>query len=419
MAQTYTYEDFEKALRASGLADQFSEDDLTLARTDPSAGMSILNYKTDWNNATTDELRALANAGANEVRANYYKNNSQNAGASTPGSFSYDAAVPKYKNTYGAELDDLTKEIMNQKEFSYNHATDPLYSSYKKTYTREGQRATEDVLGDAAAMTGGIPSSYAVSAAAQAGNQYAAALADKVPELYDMAYQKYLNEYKQKLDRYEMLKAKDDTEYARYLEEVAKYQTDKNFDYAKWLDELEAKNAEEEAMYNRAYDAAAVGDFSQLEALGIKPDYEYLASLNEKKSDETAAGDVGATGGIDAETLAVLKGYFPDGQVYSDEDWDYLVKTFGEDVIANAGFKKADTSKDMKQLAGISQTEGTMITNDVYDLLQLMEAGDADIKTTEDIKNVIYTIYPKYKGNVLFEDYLDRTIAGSRNAVKK
>jgi hypothetical protein len=65
MAKTYTYEDFEKALAASGLGGQFSEADLRLARQNPDAGMSILTYKQDYNNATTDEARALANAGAN------------------------------------------------------------------------------------------------------------------------------------------------------------------------------------------------------------------------------------------------------------------------------------------------------------------------------------------------------------------
>ena len=71
----------------------------------------------------------------------------------------------------------------------------PLYSQYRKAYIREGDRAAEDALGAAAAASGGLPSSYAQTAASQAGNYYAAQLTDKIPELQQLAYQKYLNDY--------------------------------------------------------------------------------------------------------------------------------------------------------------------------------------------------------------------------------
>ena len=71
MAKTYTYDDFKKALAASGLSGQFSDADLRLAEQNPDAGMSILTYKQDYKNATTDEARALANAGANAVRESF------------------------------------------------------------------------------------------------------------------------------------------------------------------------------------------------------------------------------------------------------------------------------------------------------------------------------------------------------------
>ena len=77
----------------------------------------------------------------------------------------------------------------------YDPATDPLYQNYRKQYTREGQRATADALGAAASASGGIPSSYANAAANQASNYYAAQLTDKIPDLYQLAYNQYLNDY--------------------------------------------------------------------------------------------------------------------------------------------------------------------------------------------------------------------------------
>ena len=428
MAKMYTYDDFKKALAQSGLGGEFSDSDLRLAERNPDAGMSLLSYKQDYNNAATDELRALAHAGAESVRSSFgdYSGGEDgskfNAINRSPASFNFDKKAPEYKSSYTDQINGLMGEIMNPKPFDYNVAKDPLYSSYKKTYTREGQRATEDVLGDAAAMTGGIPSSYAVSAAAQAGNQYAAALADKVPELYDMAYQKYLTEYNQKLDRLQELEGRENFEYSQYLDEVKQYESDRDFNYSQWLDDIESKANERSEALKNAYAAAEFGDFSQLESLGIRPDYDYLASLNVDSKNGTKLG--GTTAVIDEETLGILKQAYPDGVITSEGEWSYLVSKYGESALTAAGYTKGeavrgDTSGDMKQLVGIDQTEGTMITNDVYDLVQLMQSGDADIKTVEDIKNVIYSLYPEYKGNALFEDYINRVISGSRNPLKK
>ncbi|MEG0778877.1 MAG: hypothetical protein RSG55_08520, partial [Oscillospiraceae bacterium] len=67
----FTYEDFEKEARASGLYGQFSAADINLARQNPDVGMSILNYKRDYSTATTDDQRALANAATNSLRKDY------------------------------------------------------------------------------------------------------------------------------------------------------------------------------------------------------------------------------------------------------------------------------------------------------------------------------------------------------------
>lgn len=435
MAKTYTYDDFKKALAASGLSGQFSDADLRLAEQNPDAGMSILSYKQDYANATTDEARALANAGANAIRESYGKYTAGTDGSGfymttgatkaptatnpsssgSPSSFIYNEPLPEYKNTYGQRVDDMLSEILKIPDFSYDHTTDPLYSSYKKTYTREGKRATADALGQAATATGGIPSSYAVSAASQAGNYYAAQLADKVPELYQMAYDKYLHEYQMKLNDYEALQDREQFEYSKYLDEVGRYENDRNFNYAQWLDELDARAREtarladeRNAALSEAYAAAEYGDFSKLQALGINPDFEYLEKMfNAKyKTDEDKEKD---KGGISQSEIDIIKSTYPDGVVTDKDDWNDLVSRYGEEALKDAGITKGD-----------AYTPGTTtewtdakindVRSNVAILVDMMNKGDDEIKTVNDIKSAMLEVYPQYANDAYFATLLNQII---------
>ena len=65
----YKFDEVQKFINDNGLF--FSDADLKLAQSNPDAGMTIANYKLDYKNATTDDQRALANAGANQTRKDY------------------------------------------------------------------------------------------------------------------------------------------------------------------------------------------------------------------------------------------------------------------------------------------------------------------------------------------------------------
>ena len=276
MASVYNYKQFEDAARAAGLYDQFSEADILLAQKNPDAGMSILKYKQDYANATTDAARALANQGAEGVRSSYGNYTGGGDGGSfhlnpmSPSSFTYGDA-PTYTSRYDAEAEKLMQAILNREQFSYNPDTDPLYGSYKKQYTREGQRATQDAIGTAAAATGGIPSSYAVTAATQAGDYYAAQMADKIPELEQMAYQKYMNDYQMRLNDLDVVRAAEQSDYAKFLDQLEQHNADRSFAYGQHLDEIDSQTAERAEALERALMAAEFGDYSFLEKMGVTP----------------------------------------------------------------------------------------------------------------------------------------------------
>lgn len=343
----YTYDQFRQEAQNSGLLGEFSASDLALAQRNPDAGMSLLSYKRDWHNATTDAERELANLGAETVRSSYGSYTGGNDGSQfyleplSPNMFEYGSAptfsggaysdivddlygqlldypdfsygdAPDYTSRWDETLQGMYNDLLNRPDFTYDPETDPLYSQYRKQYIREGNRATADALGAAAAASGGLPSSYAQTAAGQAGNYYAAQLTDMIPQLWQLAYDKYLNDYQMDvsnigviegaeandynkyltdlnqfntdrdfaygtwLDRYNMLnnnlqtgQGLDDIAFDRYLAELQQYNTDRDFAYGQFLDEINDQTADRQEYLNLAQIAADVGDYNWLNNLGI------------------------------------------------------------------------------------------------------------------------------------------------------
>jgi hypothetical protein len=291
MASLYTYDDFTKAYSDSGY--YFSDADLALAKLNPDAGMGILSAKQKYANADTDEERALANAEAESIRSSYGNytggtdGSEYNLGNLTYSSFTADeapaavsdttkelsdklynygsftsdlveptytstagekptyssystsgeqptystsAVKPTYSGTYTGAVDSTLNNVLNYGDFSYDPTTDELYSAYRKQYAREGQRATADALAEAAAASGGIASSYATTAATQAGDYYSAQMTDKIPELYQIAYNKYLQDFALKESQLADAQSVEQQDYAKYLNELSQYNTDRDFD---------------------------------------------------------------------------------------------------------------------------------------------------------------------------------------------
>ena len=246
----YSYDDFVKAANNAGLWNQFSQADLSTARENPNFGMSILGLKQEYGSAATDEQRRQINDQANALRSSYgnytggadgskyistgllnQKIDDQMDKVGNYGSFSYDVAAPAYENQYATQQAALLNEILNRKDFEWSKEADPNWSAYKKEYLREGDRAAANALAQASAASGGRASSYAVNAAGQAGDYYAGQLADKIPELYQQAYERYLAEQQMKYSDLSALNSQEQLEYAKYLDLLNQWNTDRNFAY--------------------------------------------------------------------------------------------------------------------------------------------------------------------------------------------
>lgn len=203
----------------------------------------LKSYGDAYNNATTDAERQAAHAAAEALRAQYgYSGGGdgseyiqiiqpENAG------FTYGSA-PTYTDQYSQRIDEMLNQILNRDAFSYNAAEDDLYQQYRDQYTREGQRAMQDTLGQVAARTGGMASSYAVSAAQQQNNYYMQQLSDKIPELYQLAYQMYLDDIDLQVQDLGLLQGASDTAYNRYRDTMADWRDDRDFAYGMYRDDI-------------------------------------------------------------------------------------------------------------------------------------------------------------------------------------
>lgn len=287
----FTYDGFLTAASNAGLLEEFSQADLDTARKYPEFGYSILGLKQDIHKATTPEAKLLANEAANQLRSSYGGYTGGKYGADyisdgkIPnqidsvldkingfGSFTFDQERPTYENQYAKQQQALLDAIINRPDFSWSKEEDPQWSSYKKSYLREGDRATANALGQAAAASGGRPSTAAITAATQAGDYYATQLNDIIPTLYQQAYDQYLNEYNMSLQDLNAVNTQEQLDYAKYLDQLGQFNTDRNFAFNQYLsdfdilqNQLASLQGQDSVDYNRWMDRVNLYEQNQAE----------------------------------------------------------------------------------------------------------------------------------------------------------
>ena len=111
-------------------------------------------------------------------------------GVSTPNEI-----LDEYNNRYLNSITNLSRSIMNRKDFEYDPDDDPVYQAYKEKYLTEGNRASQDAMANYAGLTGGYGNSAAATAAAQTNQYYMSKLGEMVPELAQQAYERYADSY--------------------------------------------------------------------------------------------------------------------------------------------------------------------------------------------------------------------------------
>ena len=253
------------------------------------AGFSNINTpisapeSTPFNYADYTESDSVKQAQTN-------KNNAENA-LNSYGDFSYSK-----DDTFKAIMD----KILNRESFSYDLNGDALYQQYKDKYTKQGKMAMQDTMGQAAAMTGGYGNSYAATAGNQAYQASLENLNDIIPELYQMAYDRYNQEGQDLLNQYGMLSDDRNMEYGLYADKYNRlasdrdyyandYNSERAYDYGKYSDD---KSYAYNAHRNEIADAQWNANFNE-----GKRQYELNLAENKRQFDLVNSSSSGGSGG--------------------------------------------------------------------------------------------------------------------------
>lgn len=132
-----------------------------------------------------------------------------------------------YVSPYAENLNTVLAGLKNSQWQGWDKDTDPSYQAYRKEYLREADRAMEDTLGAFAQNTGGIAGSQAIAEASQAADYYKGQLNDKIPELYDSAYSRYLNEVANQQNLAGVLMSAESQAQSQYYNQI-------NYALSKW-----------------------------------------------------------------------------------------------------------------------------------------------------------------------------------------
>ena len=135
----------------------------------------------------------------------------------------------------------VADQIKNRQPFSYDFNADALYNQYKNSYMQQGKMAMQDTMGQASAMTGGYGNSYAATVGNQAYQSSMQNLNNVIPELYQLAYNKYAQEGQDLYNKY-------DLEYGAWKDKATQLESDANYyqneadqlyanEYSKWYAE--------------------------------------------------------------------------------------------------------------------------------------------------------------------------------------
>ena len=234
-------------------------------------------------------------------------------------------SAPTYSSQWQEQIKEYLGKIMNREEFSYNFNEDALYQQYKDIYTQMGLMSMMDTMGQAAAMTGGYGNSYAQTVGQQAYNQQLSQLNDVLPELYQMAFDRYAYEGEQLYNQYGLLMDQENLDYSRYMDRYNQYlaerdyltgvyNNERNFAYNQQWDEYTSNYNQEWDTYNATYgqewDAYNATYKEGRDALGDQQtNYDKLATMINKYGYEPSDEELAAAGMTRGEYDALKKDY--------------------------------------------------------------------------------------------------------------
>lgn len=283
---------------------------------------------------------------------------------------------PTWTPSYEKERAATLSKLQSRAPFSYDPEKDPTYQQYKAQYERGAQKSMQDTMGQVMTRTGGLASSFAQTAGQQSYNATMAQLADKIPELRQLAYQMYMDEENRLRSDLQMYDSLDTSDASRWQATVlSPFQSDRS--YALDVDNT-LYNREQDA-WKRAFDEDERDYTREQDAL----ERQRQEKLDQEAKDKALA-EILASGGIYSgyeglygmtpEDRAALEAIYREDRDYAkkDADLDLLSKQLGIDLTRKQIANYGKSSGGGNQLRTSDQK-----TRDPLDMILNMSESDA------------------------------------------
>lgn len=184
----------------------------------------------------------------------------------------------EYQSKYQSQIDSILDDLINGKKPAYNPYDDPVYQNYRDQYIQGGKTAMQDTMANAAALSGGYGNSYAATAGNQAYQQYLSQLNNVIPELAQLAYERYQDEITGKRNNLNTLQGLEDAAYGRYRDTVSDWNTERDYltgrydteysrDYGAYRDSVSDWESDRSYNYQKEQDALAQKNWEKEYAL--------------------------------------------------------------------------------------------------------------------------------------------------------
>lgn len=269
-----------------------------------------------------------------------------------------DSQPGAYQSQWQSYINDYLNQIQNRDPFSYDMNADALYQQYKDNYIQQGKMAMMDTMGQASALTGGYGNTYAQNVGQQAYNQQLSQLNNIMPELYQMAFDRYAYEGQQLQDNLSMYMGLENQDYGRYQDTVDnwytqlqyltnQYNTERDMDYQQYETGRQEAYGAYTTEQDRAWDeylADKTKEQSAAEIMAGAGNYDRLGSVYGLSEDEIAALKEANTPKVSSYTAPKTQNY----TTLTHEDRQLMKKEI----------EKCDTVGELKDLATLYQSMG-------------------------------------------------------------